>query len=142
LVVEDTVWGPILEREADGSALALRWAAHLPGSLDFGLADMARAGTLDAALRAADRTAIPTQNLLLADSAGRIAWRLLGPLPQRAGGCSAQRLVEGDDPGAGATAAAGTQAPDCLPWGISTAATPRDVDPADDRLWTANARVV
>src|SRR5690606_21317136 len=122
LVVEDTAWGPILEHETDGSALALRWVAHLPGSLDFGLADMARAGDLEAALRIADRTAIPTQNLLLADSAGRIAWRLLGPLPQRTGGCSAQRLVEGEDPGAGAAAASGAQAQACMPWGISTAA--------------------
>src|SRR3546814_13266679 len=29
LTVEDAAWGPILEHESDGSALALRWTAHL-----------------------------------------------------------------------------------------------------------------
>src|SRR3546814_6136133 len=96
LTVEDAAWGPIREDESDGSALALRWTAHLPGALNLGLGEFARAGDLAAVLRAADGAAIPTQNLLVADSAGRIAWRLLGPLPQRTGGCSAQRLVEGE----------------------------------------------
>src|SRR5690606_5513655 len=99
LAVEDTAWGPILEREPDGSALALRWTAHLPGGLNFGLAELARAGNLATALRAADHAAIPTQNLLLADSTGRIAWRLLGPLPQRGESCSTGRLVEGGGTG-------------------------------------------
>ncbi|GAA3922357.1 penicillin acylase family protein [Luteimonas lutimaris] len=140
LVVEDTTWGPILEREPDGSALALRWTAHLPGGLNLGLAEFARAGNLATALRAADHAALPTQNLLLADSQGRIAWRLLGPLPQRTGSCSTQRLVEGDT----GTGAHGEQdaAGECRPWTISTAASPQDIDPVDHRLWTANARVV
>src|SRR6185312_13377602 len=77
LVVDDTAWGPILEREPDGSALALRWTAHLPGAINLGLGDIARAGNLAQALAAADRTAIPTQNMIVADSRGRIAWRLL-----------------------------------------------------------------
>jgi penicillin amidase len=133
--VDDTAWGPILEREPDGSALALRWTAHLPGALDFGLADFAHAGDLDAALRIADRAAIPTQNLVLADSGGRIAWRLLGPLPQRAAGCPMQAPVD--------EVAMSPQADaQCPPWRISTAAASGLVDPVSGRLWTANARVV
>ncbi|HEY9541866.1 MAG TPA: penicillin acylase family protein, partial [Luteimonas sp.] len=69
LTVEDAAWGPILEHESDGSALALRWTAHLPGALNLGLSEFARAGNLAAVLRAADGAAIPTQNLLVADSA-------------------------------------------------------------------------
>lgn len=143
LAVEDTAWGPILEHASDGSALALRWTAHLPGALNLGLSDFARAGDLAAVLHAADGAAIPTQNLLVADSAGHIAWRLLGPLPQRRGSCSTQRLVEAAD-AAGPTEA-GAQPPttaDCRPWTISTAAAPLIADPPDHRLWTANARVV
>ena len=144
LVVEDTTWGPILEREPDGSALALRWTAHLPGGLNFGLAELARAGDLATALEAADHAAIPTQNLLVADSTGRIAWRLLGPLPQRGEGCTTSRLVEGDVTGtsAGTTSGAPDTAGECRPWSISTTVAPRVVDPAGHRLWTANARVV
>src|SRR3546814_380990 len=43
LTVEDAAWGPILEHESDGSALALRWTAHLPGALNLGLGEFARA---------------------------------------------------------------------------------------------------
>src|SRR3546814_12368028 len=46
LTVEDAAWGPILEHESDGSALALRWTAHLPGALNLGLGEFARAGDL------------------------------------------------------------------------------------------------
>src|SRR3546814_4638545 len=70
-------------------------------------------------------------------------WRLLGPLPQRTGGCSAQRLVEGAS--AIGAAEAGSEPPaatDCPPWTISTAAAPLIADPPGHRLWTANARVV
>src|SRR3546814_13408939 len=70
-------------------------------------------------------------------------WRLLGPLPQRTGGCSAQRLVEGAS--AIGAAEAGTEPPaatGCPPWTISTAAAPLIADPPGHRLWTANARVV
>jgi penicillin G amidase len=142
LVVEDTAWGPILEREPDGSALALRWTAHLPGALNLGLVEIARAGDVAAAQRAADRTAIPTQNMLIADSRGRIAWRLLGPLPQRTAACSAQRLVEDAAIDTSVQSGAVSAAAACHPWRISTATAPLLADPANGRLWTANARVV
>src|SRR5690606_37831565 len=142
LEVEDTAWGPILEHEPDGSALALRWTAHLPGALNLGLGEFARADDLAAALHAADGVAIPTQNLLVADSTGHIAWRLLGPLPQRSGACSAQRLVEGAGTAAAVEAGTGSPTTQCRPWTISTAAAPLIANPPGNRLWTANARVV
>lgn len=126
--VEESAWGPILHREPDGTALALRWTAHLPGALNYGLSRFARAGSLDAALAHAEATAIPGQNLVIGDRRGRIAWRMLGPIPLRGEGCSTRHLVE----------EAGT----CSPWPVSTAHAPRLVDPATGRLWTANSRVV
>lgn len=135
LVVEDTDWGPLVHREDDGSALALRWTAHLPGALNFGLADFAHARDLDDALAVADRTATPTQNLVIGDRAGRIAWRLLGPIPVRGPGCdgrSVSRPPSADAPSPDANF--------CAPWPIATDVSPvrRDAD----RLWTANSRVV
>lgn len=129
LVVRETVWGPLPDNGIDdeGRARALRWNAHLPGALNLGLAGFMTAADLDQALALADRTAIPTQNLLLADRGGRIAWRLLGPLPMRAPACRAgapQPLSE------------------CPPWPLSTSASPAVVDPRGGRLWTANSRVV
>ena len=126
--VEETAWGPLLHRLPDGRALALRWAAHLPGSLNLGVVELAKAKDVADALSIADRVGIPTQNLLLADRDGRIAWRLLGPIAARAGTCSSTHLVESDAA--------------CMPWAIATDRSPRLDAPASGRLWTANARTL
>jgi penicillin amidase len=135
--VEDTDWGPILEHRHDGTALALRWSAHLPGALNLGIGDFAKAGDLRALLAAADRAAVPTQNLVAVDSAGHIAWRWLGPLPVRAPGCAPQaaRVSPKATPSAPSAAA-------CPPWLLVTDQATALVDPPSARLWTANARVV
>jgi len=131
--VEETRFGPILHPvDAQGNALALRWVAHQPGALNFHLADFATAADLDGALAIAAHTATPAQNLVIADSHGRIAWRILGPLPQRTGACPAPLQ---DEPTA-------TPTVDCAPWTISTALSPVLADPDNHRLWTANARVL
>jgi penicillin amidase len=127
LPVEETQWGPILHRNADGSALALRWVAHQPGSLTLGLSDFLHAHSLDDALQMADRTAIPGQNLVIGDRSGRITWRLLGPAPQRPPSCDAATVM-----------AAGS----CAPWPITTATGIALPAGSLQRLWTANARVV
>ena len=126
LEVRETPWGPLDHFDAAGRGIARRWVAHLPGALNLGMLDMARARSIDDAMRRADRIAIPAQNLLVVDRDGRIGWRLLGPIPQRAPGCTAA-LIPG-----GAV---------CPPWTISTAAAPAILDPPSGRLWTANARV-
>jgi len=132
LVVEESDWGPLIHRDDDGSALALRWTAHLPGALNFGLADFALARDVDDALAIADRTATPTQNVVIGDRAGAIAWRLLGPIPVRGPACDGARV----------SAPAGAAANACAPWPIATDASPVLRSPDTDRLWTANNRVV
>lgn len=127
--VRETAWGPILHERPDGSGEALRWTAQLPGAVRLDFADMARAGDLDDALKIADRAGIPTQNLVLADSHGRIAWRLLGARPDRAADC----------PPDGFTTAAPAS---CAPWPIRSDAAPALIDPPSHRLWTANGRVL
>jgi len=130
LGVEETAWGPIVHREADGRVLSLRWAAQLPGAVNLGLSRFAQAGNLEEALGIAQDAAIPTQNLMLVDRSGQIAWRLLGPVPQRAAGCALAASVE--DP----------KLEDCPPWLLSTRDNPLLRSPQRDRLWTANARVL
>ena len=146
--VRETRWGPVLHDLPGGKVLSLRWTAHLPGSVNLGLMDFARAADLDAALALADRTAIPTQNLVIGDADGRVAWRLLGPLPGRTDGCRATDPVADAAP----TPAAAAPAPDrvtatpaprsCRPWPILLDQSPDTGSPALDRVWTANARVV
>lgn len=130
--IEETAWGPVVERLDDGRALALRWVAHLPGSINLGLADLATAANLDQALAVADRTAVPTQNLVIGDRDGRIAWRLLGPLARRDPAC--HRLP--------VDAPADVPQLRCAPWSIATDRSPAVIDPPHHRLWTANSRVV
>lgn len=156
LDVEEVPWGPILQREPDGSALALRWVAHLPGSLNLGVVDFSVAGSLPQLMAIADRSALPTQNLVAADHDGHVTWRLLGPLPERAGDCPTQHLVENaaDAPAAPAAMTARDPAPPgsghlppaprepCSRWDIVTNASPPDSNPTNDRLWTANNRVL
>lgn len=130
LEVEETAWGPVLHRDGD-RLFALRWNGHLKGALNFGLTDFPRARDLDDAMAMADRSAMPTQNLLIGDSSGRIAWRLIGPIAQRAAGCVAA------EPGTDAA-----QAGVCPAWTIATDRSPNVVDPASARLWSANNRTM
>jgi penicillin amidase len=130
LEVRDTRWGPITSDEDDGSALALRWTAQMPGSLNYGLLDMAHAGSLDAALANARAAGVPAQNLLVADRQGRIAWRLIGRMPRRTGAC---------DPKAPMLPLEGC---DWAGWRPATALPqPELIDPPSGRLWSANARI-
>jgi len=152
LEVKETLHGPVLHEAGDGEpALALRWTAHLPGALDVGLADMAHAGDLDAALAIAGKAAMPAQNLVVGDRQGRIAWRIIGPLPVRAGHCTGEPAwpvayapanrpipatpVDGQ-------AVSGPVSRPCYPWSIATGTSPVLVNPSNHRLWTANARVL
>lgn len=126
LLVWESAYGPILHTQADGAALALRWAAHLPGSLNLGLAGFAHARGLDDALRIAEQTAMPAQNLVLGDASGHITWRVLGALPQRGPQCAPATVQE---------------AGRCPPWPIATADARPQAEPIDGRLWTANNRL-
>jgi penicillin amidase len=140
-VVEETDWGPVLHRNPDGSRMALRWVAHLPGSLTLGLADLLSARTVDEALRVADHTAIPAQNMLVGDRDGGIAWRLLGPVPRRADACLATPAGLAKDTGA-AIPNLFNGASTCPPWPLETSAGVSVDGTGVDRLWTANSRVV
>ncbi|MFC5578601.1 penicillin acylase family protein [Lysobacter niabensis] len=128
--VEETAWGPVMAHDARGRALALRWVAHLPGSLNFNLAELARARSLDEAAAITRGAAIPTQNMLLADRAGAIGWRWLGPVANRGAGCDGSAPIE----------FIGAATP-CPAWTISTARAPLLL-PTHGRLWTGNNRVV
>ncbi len=155
LDVREVPWGPIMHDDADGGALALRWVAHLPNSMNFGLADFSIAADLQQLMEIADRTAMPSQNLLAVDSHGRISWRLLGALAGRTEPCSAQTLIEtavisqtssatGDveqTQDAGKSSVHEPLKP-CAPWSAVTNRAPVEVDPASGRLWSANNRVV
>jgi penicillin amidase len=143
--IKQTPSGPVLREDPDGTLYSLRWVAQLPGGLSLGLSNLTRASSVDDALRMADRIAIPTQNLLVADENGRIAWRLLGALPAREGNCPATiRVVDGagfepQPPGPNAPPSPHGA---CGTWSARTSGLPQLPDPTSGRLWSANNRLL
>lgn len=127
--ITETEWGPVTRDIDKRLSLALMWVAQRPGAMNFKLNQIAKSRNLDDALLAAESAGIPGQNLLIADSGGRIAWRLTAQLPNRVGDCDKTAPL---DPQAGCG------------WDgwLAGSENPRLVDPSDGRLWTANNRVV
>ena len=130
VVVEDTIWGPIMAKAPDGTSLALAWTAQDPRAVNLNLLKLETATSVDQALAIAPTLGIPPQNLVVADTHGNIGWSIAGSvIPVRAG----------FDPSAPAdwsqsgTGWVGTATP---------AQDPRIEDPADSRIWTANQRIV
>ncbi|HEX6929087.1 MAG TPA: penicillin acylase family protein [Gammaproteobacteria bacterium] len=125
-----TRWGPVIESGSDDGALyALRWTAHDAAATNLALRELARADTVHDALAIAHRAGMPPQNLVVADSAGNIAWTIIGRIPVRANhdgrlpldSANTDRIWNG--------------------W-VAPEDYPVLLNPAQGRLWTANARVV
>ena len=129
LVVESTIWGPVIDKDYAGRRRALAWVALREGGLNASLVRMESVGSLDEAQALAPEAGIPNQNFVVADSAGRIGWTIIGRIPRRVG-------HDGSVPTSWAD---GTRRWDG--W-LAPADYPRVVDPPSGRIWTANARVV
>jgi penicillin G amidase len=85
LNVRQTIWGPVSPRRLLGRPVALRWTALDPAAVDFGLLDIDQATNLSGAVQTIQRFGGPPQNVMLADSSGRIAWTYCGKIPVRRG---------------------------------------------------------
>lgn len=128
--VVDTIWGPIVGRDAFGRWIAMRWTAHNPDAVRLGAAlAMEQTGSVAEAIAVAQRSGIPQQNLMVGDAAGNIGWTIIGRIPKRFG-FTGDRAVSFAD---GTRGWAGDLSPE---------ETPTVVNPADHRLWTANSRVM
>lgn len=128
--VRSTIWGPILtETSEQARLLALRWNAHDASAVDFGLARLETARSAAEAIEAGRRAGMPNNNLLVADTAGRIAWTVTGRLPRRVG-------YDGRLPVSWAYGDRGWQG-----W-LPPEEIPVLADPEDGVLWTANNRIV
>jgi penicillin amidase len=129
LTVEDTAWGPVLGKDADGTPLALAWTAQEPGAFNFELQQLELAETVDEAVAIAQASGVPPQNFVVGDRNGNIAWTIAGRLPKRVGGYDPTLPADWTRPGTG--------------WDGWLA--PRDypliANPPWQRLWTANQRI-
>jgi len=129
LVVESTIWGPVLGTDHRGRRRALAWVALRQGGLNAALFRMEAAGDLDEAQALAAEAGIPNQNFVAADAAGRVGWTIIGRIPRRVG----------HDGGVPTSWSDGTRGWDG--W-LAADEYPRVVDPPTGRIFTANARVV
>ena len=129
LVLESTIWGPVIDKDFAGRRRALAWVALREGGLNASLVRMESVSSLDEAQALATEAGIPNQNLVVADAAGRIGWTIIGRIPRRVG-------HDGRVPTSWAD---GTRRWDG--W-LAPEDYPRVVDPPSGRVWTANARVV
>jgi penicillin amidase len=129
LRVKKTVWGPVVGQDGEGHELALAWTAHSASATDLSVMRLERAQGLDEAASIAAGAAMPGQNVMIADSTGRIGWVLSGRLPMRAG-------IDGTRPSGWQRAGSGWR-------GFRPPEqSPRILDPPLGYAWSANARVV
>lgn len=129
LEVRDTVWGPVLGQDHGGTWRAVHWMAADPDGTNLELGRLDQAKDVQDAMAVANRAGMPEQNFITADADGHIAWTIAGRIPLRSG-YAPSLPAYWDKPGVG-----------WIGW-LDPMRYPRVVDPAEGRLWSANARMV
>lgn len=127
--VLSTIWGPVFGTDGHRRPLALQWQAHHPDAVNLELGQMETATTVEQALDIANRSGLPSYNIVVADDRGSIGWTVVGRLPYRAG-------FDGRVPSSWAD---GTHRWDG--W-LEPGEYPRVVNPPSGRIWSANNRPV
>ncbi len=121
LEIRNSPLGVLHSVTPDGRRCSLvRWLAAERGATNFAFLDFERARDVATATALAATVGMPQQNLMVGDSAGHIAWTVIGRIPASPDGPRAPRPVQ---------------------W-LEPAAQPAIVDPEIGRAWSANARVV
>lgn len=121
---ETSKYGPV--RELNGQRYALKWVAHQNYAVNILIGNMAKMKTIEEALKLSTSIRIPVQNMVLADSAGKVAFQLTGAMSKRAP-IARHAITE-------------TQYSD--DWNNAQFSPANHVNPDNGRVWTANARVI
>lgn len=126
--IRETVWGPVDDSldYPDGD-IAVSWTAHHPEALNLNLVTLETAGDVQEALAIAATMGIPPQNFVVGDTDGNIGWTIAGRIPAKNG---FDAMVPAD----------WSREEGWAGW-LAPADYPRVYNPADGRIWTANARV-
>ncbi len=127
--VRETIWGPIVDEDHEGTPRAARWIAHDVGGINLNLSKLETAATLDEALAIAQESGLPPQNFVCVDASGAIAWTIAGRIPRRFG-------FDGRLPSSWADGTRGWDG-----W-LDAEDYPVIRNPEAGVIWTANARVV
>ncbi len=127
LIVESSIWGPVLDTDRRGRKRAVRWLAHEAEAANLRLRDLEQARNVEEAVRIAHTVGSPPQNIMIADSSGDIAWTIMGRIPNRVG-YDPRLPASWAEPGTG-----------WLGW-LASGDYPGVTSPGSGLLWTANAR--
>lgn len=128
--VKETIWGPVMTGPAvQSQQYALRWVGYDIEANNMNLVQLEQASTVQEAIAIAPTAGIPAQNLVVVDSAGQLGWTIMGPIPDRT-------LQDWDQP------QDWSQPHNRWQGYLATKQYPSVVNPSEQRLWSANARVV
>ena len=133
--IKTTIWGPVIGRDQDGRLIALRWVAHDPQGVNFNMLGFELANTVEDAIVVANNSGIPAQNVVMGDRQGNIGWTIAGAIPKKfgfqhhdaEGWAIPQDWSRGDKGWSGY---------------LEIERYPKVVNPENNRIWTANSRVV
>lgn len=117
-------YGPV--REFNGERYALKWVAHQEYALNIQIANMAKATSIDEALALSKIVRIPVQNMVVADSEGKVAFQLTGAMSERKP--IARHAITEDQ---------FSQA-----WSKAQFSPANHINPKNGRVWSGNARVI
>ena len=126
---EISAWGPVVGRDSQNRKRALRWASYWLTGAHINFSQLETAEDIRSAMTLFQQSAIPWQNVLIADREGNVGWTIAGSLPRREG-------HDGRIPIKSSTLE--SQAPRWL----APAEYPVVLNPPGNRLWSANSRHV
>ena len=129
VIIKETVWGPIIGENHQGQLLAYRWVAHDKQAVNFTSKELELATNVTQAFNIAARSGMPSQNMMVGDKAGNVGWTIMGPLPKKIGevGETPTYWHQGNNGWEGY---------------LTPEEYPSILNPKNNRLWTANSRVV
>ncbi len=134
-----SLWGPVITTNDKKRPVVYRWTAHDPAATNLAFLALETATDTPSAVALAHRAGMPALNILIADSAGDIAWTVTGALPRRVGydGRLPTNWSFGD------RRWQGLLPPDDYPVVTTkTSGRPSETLTTSGRLWSANARQI
>lgn len=129
LIVKETIWGPVIIEEDGKPQLAYRWVAHDPEGSNLNLLKFENALSITELSTLANSVGIPAQNIAMVDKDGSVGWTIAGAIPIKKGELG-DLPVSWSDGSIGWTGY------------YDSEEYPRVMRPANNRIWTANSRMV
>ncbi|MBM7072970.1 penicillin acylase family protein [Shewanella sp. 202IG2-18] len=125
---QTTHWGPTKPSSLTTDTFATAWTAYNPKSTNLNMLELEKANTIKQAIAIANKSGIPPQNFTVGDDKGNIAWTIAGILPERDNVDSSLPIPY--------------QLAD-KHWEnlLAKSEYPKIINPQNNRIWTANARV-